>query len=59
MVLDKTILLEQADAVELVMGEEITLMNWGNADVTRRDKDGPVTNMLLELHLQGDVKPER
>lgn len=57
--IDKTILLEQADAVGLVLGEEITLMNWGNAfvrGITKESEDDPVTEVVLELHLRGDVK---
>lgn len=57
---DQTILLEQIDAQSLKEGEEITLMNWGNAYVRRiaRDKTGQdnVTGIDLELHLEGDVK---
>jgi glutamyl-tRNA synthetase len=59
-VYDKTILIEQVDAQSLVEGEEITLMNWGNAYVrhTVRDETGQknVTGLDLELHLEGDVK---
>ncbi|ODA84164.1 hypothetical protein RJ55_02682 [Drechmeria coniospora] len=57
--LDSTILLEQADAAELVVGQEITLMNWGNAlvrAVSRTDESGPITEITLALRLQGDVK---
>jgi glutamyl-tRNA synthetase len=55
----KTILLEQEDAQTLNLGEEITLMNWGNAYVRSINKDPNSTiiaGMDLELHLEGDVK---
>jgi glutamyl-tRNA synthetase len=59
-VYDKTILLEQIDAQGLREGEEITLMNWGNAYVRRivRSETGQknVAAIDLELHLEGDVK---
>jgi glutamyl-tRNA synthetase len=57
---DRVILLEQIDAQSLKEGEEITLMNWGNAYVRHivRDETGHknVTEMDLELHLEGGVK---
>ncbi len=49
----------QADAKELKEGEEVTLMDWGNAIVRaiqRASPDGPVTGITAELHLEGDVK---
>lgn len=55
----ESILLEQVDATELTVGEEITLMNWGNAfvrNVIKKDAEGPVTEVAFELHLEGDVK---
>lgn len=64
----RTLLLEQEDAAALAVGEEVTLMNWGNAIVrgvahsvnplragTLAGRP-PVTTVELELHLQGDVK---
>lgn len=56
------ILIEQADAQNFTLDEEITLMNWGNAFI--RDikhsfdpiTKNTVTGLELELHLQGDVK---
>jgi glutamyl-tRNA synthetase len=48
----KSLLLESADASTLVVGEEITLMNWGNAFVTSA-ADGRAE---LKLHLEGDFK---
>ncbi|KJZ76911.1 hypothetical protein HIM_03788 [Hirsutella minnesotensis 3608] len=58
-VLDRTILIEQVDALDLAIGEEITLMNWGNAfvrGITRIDDSSPIKAMTLELNLGGDVK---
>lgn len=54
-----TVLFEQADAASFKEGEEITLMNWGNAIVTkigRATANGPVTELELKLHLEGDFK---
>lgn len=51
------ILLEQQDAVILELGEEVTLMDWGNAFVKAIKKDGAkVTSVELSLHLEGDFK---
>lgn len=58
-VLSKTIALEQADAATFSVGEEITLMNWGNAFVRQigRSSDGQrVASLDLEFHPDGDVK---
>jgi glutamyl-tRNA synthetase len=51
------LILDQVDAKELKVGEEITLMAWGNAFV-RSVTPGPegVAEATLELHLAGDVK---
>ena len=46
------LLLASVDASSLVVGEEITLMNWGNAFVVSAS-DGKVE---LKLHLEGDFK---
>ena len=56
-----TILLEQADAKELAEGEEVTLMNWGNAIVKSISHkllgiSQTISAIEFELHLQGDVK---
>jgi glutamyl-tRNA synthetase len=54
-----TVLLDQADARNFKEGEEITLMGWGNAFVTkivRPDPAGDVTELELKLHLEGDFK---
>ena len=56
------ILIEQTDAKNFSEGEEITLMNWGNAYVRSKShslnplNNSMVTSLELELHLQGDVK---
>ena len=53
----KHILLEQADARSVSEGEELTLMDWGNAIVRKKVVEGDkVTSLELELHLAGDVK---
>ena len=38
------------------VGEEITLMKWGNAFVRKINGSGPITDIELELYLEGDVK---
>nr|POE87449.1 putative glutamate--trna ligase, cytoplasmic [Quercus suber] len=70
-VYSKQIILDQEDAQSFADDEEITLMNWGNAIVRKKHyslnpitaiKDAvtgdqrTVTELELELHLQGDVK---
>lgn len=56
-VYSKDLIFDQADAKSFKEGEEITLMNWGNAIVKKIDSDGnTVTHLDLELHLEGDVK---
>ncbi|KAI8150381.1 tRNA synthetases class I, catalytic domain-containing protein [Fennellomyces sp. T-0311] len=52
------IVLDQEDAKSLEVGEEITLMDWGNAFVRNvtKDADGNATSVDLELHLEGDFK---
>ncbi|KAF2769199.1 glutamyl-tRNA synthetase [Teratosphaeria nubilosa] len=71
-VYSKNIILDQADAQSFEDGEEITLMNWGNAIVRKKNyslnpinaiasavSDSTqrlVSSLELELHLQGDVK---
>ncbi|KAI9843795.1 MAG: hypothetical protein M1838_002442 [Thelocarpon superellum] len=53
-----SILFDQEDAKSFEEGEEITLMNWGNAFVRKiaSASGGEVTGLELELHLAGDVK---
>ncbi|KAL8829513.1 MAG: hypothetical protein Q9170_006138 [Blastenia crenularia] len=56
------ILIDQTDAQAFAQDEEITLMNWGNAIVRSITHSlnplhrSLVTDLELELHLQGDVK---
>jgi glutamyl-tRNA synthetase len=50
---------DQADARSFAAGEEITLMDWGNAIVDvidRPDPTGDVMSLKLTLHLEGDFK---
>lgn len=56
-VLSSRILLEQEDAAALEQGEEVTLMDWGNAVVEKVERDGHgVTLVNAKLNLQGDFK---
>ncbi|RMY38378.1 hypothetical protein D0865_13115 [Hortaea werneckii] len=70
-VFSKNIIMDQADAQSFADDEEITLMNWGNAIVRKKtyslnpvnfvasvagQGERLVTELELELHLQGDVK---
>ncbi|KAJ1965165.1 glutamate--tRNA ligase [Dipsacomyces acuminosporus] len=50
--------IDQADALSFEKGEEITLMDWGNAFVEeiQKSNEGIVTGLTLRLHLEGDVK---
>jgi glutamyl-tRNA synthetase len=50
--------LEQEDAALLSVGEEVTLMKWGNAIITgiAKNEDGIVTSVDAKLHLEGDFK---
>ena len=47
-----------ADAREIVDGEELTLMQWGNAivDTVVRDASGAITKLVGRLNLDGDFK---
>ncbi len=51
----------QADGRELKEGEEVTLMDWGNAFVRSVSKDGSgaVTGATMELNPGGDPKKTR
>lgn len=51
------ILFDQADATLFKEDEEITVMAWGNAFVRRitRSDEGVVTDVLVELYLEGNV----
>ncbi|KAJ6484996.1 glutamyl-tRNA synthetase [Mycena vitilis] len=52
------ILLEQIDAASFDEGEEITLMDWGNAIVKTKvlAANGSVASITVDLHLSGDFK---
>ncbi|TFK30031.1 glutamate-tRNA ligase [Coprinopsis marcescibilis] len=52
------ILIEQEDAASFEDQEEVTLMDWGNAIVRSKtvDASGVVTGIVVDLHLEGDVK---
>jgi glutamyl-tRNA synthetase len=52
----KHLILDQEDVKLFKQGEEITLMNWGNAIVRKINGSDPITDIELELHLEGDVK---
>ncbi|KAK1430084.1 hypothetical protein QVD17_12587 [Tagetes erecta] len=54
----KKIWLEQADALAISAGEEITLMDWGNAIIKeiKKGPNGSVTDLVGVLHLEGSVK---
>lgn len=57
MLLSCKLLIEQDDADTLSEGEEFTLMDWGNAIVTKLvRKDGQVTEIAAKLHLEGDFR---
>ncbi|KAJ2062596.1 glutamate--tRNA ligase [Coemansia sp. S146] len=58
-VFSSQIFIEQDDAAELAVGEELTLMDWGNAIVEKIERiegQEPVTGLQLRLNLAGDVK---
>jgi len=52
----KNLILDQEDVKLFKQDEEITLMNWGNAFVRKINGSNPITDIELELHLEGDVK---
>jgi glutamyl-tRNA synthetase len=52
----KHLIFDQEDAKLFKVDEEITLMNWGNAFVRKISGSNPITDIELELHLEGDVK---
>lgn len=57
-VFTKRVWLDHADAAAVSEGEEVTLMDWGNAFIRKveRDQYGLVTLLQGELHLEGSVK---
>lgn len=57
LLLSTEILFSQEDASILKVGEEFTLMNWGNAVVTDKKMDGAkVVSLSVKLNLHGDFK---
>ncbi|KAJ7756471.1 glutamyl-tRNA synthetase [Mycena maculata] len=52
------LIVEQVDAASFEEGEEITLMDWGNAIVRSRTlaADGSVASLIVDLYLEGDFK---
>ncbi|KAF6171212.1 hypothetical protein GIB67_001927 [Kingdonia uniflora] len=54
----KRIWLDYVDASSVSIGEEITLMDWGNTTIkdVGRDEEGNVIHLTGELHLEGSVK---
>ncbi|XP_042489768.1 glutamate--tRNA ligase, cytoplasmic-like [Macadamia integrifolia] len=54
----KRVWIDHADAVCVSQGEEITLMDWGNAIIKEivKDQDGNITELVGALHLEGSVK---
>ncbi|KAI1660644.1 glutamyl-tRNA synthetase [Daldinia decipiens] len=52
----KELILDQEDAKSFKDGEEITLMQWGNAFVRAVASGDPITSITCELHLKGDVR---
>ncbi|ORY05776.1 glutamyl-tRNA synthetase [Basidiobolus meristosporus CBS 931.73] len=58
-VFSSTIYIEQDDAKALQAGEEVTLMDWGNAIVSKDfkvEEGQAVESVTMELHLEGDFK---
>ncbi|KAK9426674.1 hypothetical protein SUNI508_00201 [Seiridium unicorne] len=52
----KELILDQADVKLFKDGEEITLMQWGNAIVRAIASGDPITSITCELNLKGDVR---
>lgn len=49
----KDILIDEEDAKTISEGEEVTLMDWGNVIITKKNDDG---SLVGKLHLAGDFK---
>lgn len=53
----KRIWIDYADALSLTEGEEVTLMDWGNAIIKEiKEDNGQITHLIGVLHLEGSVK---
>lgn len=52
------LIMEQEDAASFGDNEEVTFMDWGNAYISKADKDasGAVNHIDITLHLEGDFK---
>mmetsp|Transcript_31597 Transcript_31597/g.82458 ORF Transcript_31597/g.82458 Transcript_31597/m.82458 type:complete len:685 (-) Transcript_31597:53-2107(-) len=52
------VFIEQIDAAACAEGEEVTLMDWGNAIIRKivKNAEGQVVEMQGDLHLEGSVK---
>ncbi|KAG0243638.1 tRNA synthetases class I, catalytic domain-containing protein [Mortierella sp. GBAus27b] len=50
--------MDQADAKDLELNEEVTLMDWGNTFIRKihKNAEGIVTEVEADLHLEGDFK---
>ncbi|KAJ1685513.1 hypothetical protein LUZ63_016903 [Rhynchospora breviuscula] len=50
--------LDYTDATTISQGEEVTLMDWGNAIVKeiKKDSNNKIVGLIGELHLEGSVK---
>ncbi|KAF7970233.1 hypothetical protein HWV62_24776 [Athelia sp. TMB] len=57
-VYSSNIVIDQEDALSFEDQEEITLMDWGNAIVTKKttDASGTITALEMKLHLEGDFR---
>lgn len=56
-ILTNEILISQEDAAILEVGEEFTLMNWGNVIISKKEEiDGKVVSLRFKLNLNGDYK---
>lgn len=53
----KNLFLEQDDCTGLIVGEEVTFMDWGNVIVQDIKKEnGLIQSIQIKLHLEGDFK---
>lgn len=53
------VLIDHADAMVLSLGEEVTLMNWGNCfveEIVKDDATGEITGIVGKLNPTGDFK---
>lgn len=52
------ICLDQQDARSFKVGDETTLMNWGNTYIRdfQQNAEGRIATLILDLHLEGDFE---